>query len=79
MRWRLSLTGSTGQLIAVHNFAADAQTATVWPESPDAVTHVIDLLGTEQITLVDGKLEVNLDGYGFMWLRIVRTGEKHLL
>ena len=74
-----SLTSSTGQLIALHNFAVDARDAVLALENHESITHVIDLLGSEIITLDDGKLTVNLDGYGVLWLRIVRSGEKHLL
>lgn len=74
-----SLISSTGQLIALHNFAADARNVILALKDHETITHVIDLHGTEIFTLNKDQLEVNLDGYGFLWLRIVRAGEKHLL
>ncbi|GAA1133611.1 alpha-amylase family protein [Arthrobacter flavus] len=74
-----SLTTPTGQLVALHNFADDARKVSIDLPDGDDVTHVVDLLGTEPLGYSGGPLEVNLLGYGYRWLRIVRAGEKRIL
>ncbi len=75
-----SLTGSTGQVVALHNFAADACTVSFTLADSEKVTHLVDLLGDEPVSLGDdGRIEINLDGFGYLWLRIVRAGEKRIL
>jgi trehalose synthase len=74
-----SLTGPDGQLVALHNFADDARRVRVDLDRGDAITHVVDLLGHEPIALTGGPLEIDLPGFGYRWLRVVRAGEKRIL
>ncbi|KNC18382.1 trehalose synthase [Arthrobacter sp. RIT-PI-e] len=74
-----TMVSSMGQLVALHNFAVDARSVSVTLPEGEEITHVIDLLGDEQVECRDGKLEIGLEGYGYRWLRIIRAGEKRLL
>ncbi|WP_150307499.1 alpha-amylase family protein [Planctomonas psychrotolerans] len=74
-----SLQGSMGRLIALHNFAPDGRKVTVTLDDTDESTRAIDLLGNETYLLDDGVLNVTLDGFGYRWIRIARTGDKRLL
>ena len=73
------LTSANGQLVALHNFADDAHRVSIDVRGGADITHVVDLLGNETVTWTDGPLEIDLPGYGYRWLRIVRAGEKRLL
>lgn len=77
-----TLVSSMGELVALHNFAVDARTVSLSLGDGDdgrEITHVIDLLGAEPVVCTGGEVEINLEGYGYRWLRIVREGEKRLL
>ncbi|MFE7628866.1 alpha-amylase family protein [Kocuria sp. NPDC057446] len=73
------LTSPNGQLVAMHNFADDARRVAIDLQDSEDITHVIDLLGNESVAFTAGPLEIDLPGYGYRWLRIVRTGEKRIL
>jgi hypothetical protein len=57
-------------VFAVHNLAADPVTATL--DLGDDVTGVDDLLELREHRVHDGCLPVQLDAYGYLWLRAIR-------
>jgi trehalose synthase len=74
------LTSSTGQLVALHNFASDGRAVSFTLQDVDTSTKVVDLLGKDTcVPDDDGRLTVHLEGFDHRWLRIVRAGEKRLL
>ncbi|MBC7290470.1 MAG: trehalose synthase, partial [Actinotalea sp.] len=75
-----TMTGATGQLLALHNLAPEPRTITVTLPDADGTTRVVDMIGTTADECDEaGCLRVSLDGYGHRWLRIVRRDEKRLL
>ncbi|WP_225753936.1 alpha-amylase family protein [Actinotalea sp. Marseille-Q4924] len=75
-----AMTGTTGQLVLLHNLSANRRTARVHLRDADTTTRVVDMVG-ETTNACDeaGCLQVELDGYDHRWLRIVRGQEKRLL
>jgi maltose alpha-D-glucosyltransferase/alpha-amylase len=63
-------------IVAVHNFSAEPVTTSVSIDVPDC-EGLTDLLGDGDFTPTDGRrIELKLDGYGFKWLRVRRTGQR---
>jgi trehalose synthase len=75
-----SLTGSEGRLVALHNFAAEATSVvfTLADTEPDDV--LVDLLvdGASVAIGPRGRVEFELDPYGYRWLRIINPAGKRL-
>jgi trehalose synthase len=76
--------GSTGTLVALHNFAPDGRSVDLdlGALDLDGSARVVDLLAdlaTPEAPAADGHLRVELEGYGFRWLRVLRPGEKRLV
>ena len=72
-----SLTWEDRHIVAVHNFSAEPievpLTLTVEGESV-----LLDLISGDDIELPStGKANITLDGYGYRWLRVVRTDDTH--
>jgi hypothetical protein len=65
---RCDWEGST--VFAVHNLSADPVTAAL--DLGDDVAGVDDLLELREHRVQGGRLRVQLDGYGYLWLRAVR-------
>ncbi|MFB7250133.1 alpha-amylase family protein [Microbacterium sp. NPDC056234] len=62
--------------VAVHNFAEGARRVEIdIPDSDDDAT-VADLLSNAPLDLTDGRLMLDLEGYGFRWLRRVGTNAR---
>jgi len=66
-------------LIALHNLAPDAVTVPFTLPDTDPECELTDLLQTGTTTPgKHGETEVELDGYGYRWLRITRPGDRRL-
>lgn len=67
-------------MVAVHNFSSDActveldLTSLVRDEHPP-LDHLTDLLHGGTLEVTKNTLSVELDGYGYRWLRVVREGD----
>ncbi|HWV50072.1 MAG TPA: alpha-amylase family protein [Microbacterium sp.] len=56
--------------LAVHNFAEDARRVEIdIPDPADDAAPMSDLLSDEIVEQTDGRLVLDLEGYGFRWLR----------
>jgi maltose alpha-D-glucosyltransferase/alpha-amylase len=65
---RCDWEGST--VVTVHNLSDSPVTAEL--DLGDGVTGVADLLELREHHVRDGRLRVDLDGYGYLWLRTSR-------
>jgi trehalose synthase len=76
-----SVDSELGLLVAAHNFAPDGRTFRVELDGATDGWQVVDVLGGDGTArpLDDGGVEIELEGYGHRWLRVVRPGEKRLL
>ena len=67
-----TLSGDTGQVIALHNFSADPQDVALTLSVSGNAAHLSDLLSGDRLDLsLRGKATVPLGGYGYRWLRVV--------
>jgi trehalose synthase len=73
------VTGALGSMIALHNFTAETVTVPLTVDGANADTRLVDLLHDE-VTWADdrGTVELNLDGYGYRWLRVLDPGSRRL-
>src|SRR5690606_8746308 len=73
------VTGPLGSMIALHNFTPDTTTIPLAIEGANGDTRLVDLLH-EESTMVnkDGTVELDLDGYGYRWLRVLDPGSRRL-
>ena len=63
--------------VAAHNFAADARRVEIEiPDADDDTSSVTDLLSNALVDPADGRLVLDLEGYGFRWLRRVSSGAR---
>jgi hypothetical protein len=76
-----SVDSELGLLVAAHNFAPDGRTFRVELEGTTDEWQVVDVLAGDGAArpLDDDGIEIELEGYGHRWLRVVRPGEKRLL
>jgi trehalose synthase len=89
-----AVVSSTGTLVAVHNFAPDGRSVDLdlsgllgpdpgeGADAGAAAPRVVDLLAersTPEAPADDAHHRIELEGYGFRWLRVVRAGEKRLV
>jgi len=74
---RLSHDGAS--TVLVHNLSADALTVPLGLPDLDADVRLVDQLcdGTE-VPDEKGRVELDLEGYGFRWLRVVRPDDRRL-
>jgi len=72
-------TWGDGILVAVHNLGAESRTVPLVLDGCDASHQLVDLL-EDQTTDVDaeGRAEIQLDGYGYRWLRVMAPGSRRL-
>jgi glycosidase len=73
------LTWDDASIVALHNLGADAVTVAFTLADTDPDCELVDLLqaGTTRPGK-EGEVEVQLDGYGYRWLRITRPGDRRL-
>lgn len=66
-----SLQADVGRLIAVHNFAERPTTTRFRLEGETPGTVLVDLLGSQRVTLADnGDVELEVPAYGYRWFRV---------
>jgi trehalose synthase len=66
-------------MIALHNLGAEPVTVPLSLSGCDAATELIDLLTTGGEAVGEaGAVELQLDGYGYRWLRILREDSRRL-
>ena len=75
-----SVTSELGMLVAAHNFAPDGRTFRIDVDWADEGWRVVSLLGDDPAptSLQGGGFDVDLEGYGHQWWRVVRPGERRL-
>jgi len=67
-------------MVALHNLGSEAVRVPLQLLDTDEDWRLIDLLQDEQHTPdAKGRLEIELDGYGYRWLRVVQPGSRRLL
>jgi trehalose synthase len=73
------VTWDDAGLVALHNLGPDAITVPFTLADTDGNCELVDLLqpGTTPLSK-QGEAEVQLDGYGYRWLRITRPGDRRL-
>src|SRR3954447_14650379 len=69
-----------GSMVAVHNLGPEPRTVPLTLEGCDSSHRLEDLL-QERTTPLDekGRAELQLEGYGYRWLRVVADGSRRLL
>ncbi|HEV7213154.1 MAG TPA: alpha-glucosidase C-terminal domain-containing protein [Blastococcus sp.] len=68
-----------GTLVAVHNLGAEPRTVPLTLEGCDSTHRLADLLQDGTTPLSDtGHADLQLDGYGCRWLRVVADGSRRL-
>jgi hypothetical protein len=69
-----------GRLIALHNFSSDPKTVRFSIGATEPGTQLIDLLieGDTIEPEPSGDVEIQLDGYGHLWLRVLLPGGTRL-
>ncbi|MFF2485708.1 alpha-amylase family protein [Microbacterium sp. NPDC058062] len=71
-----ALRADVGRMVAIHNFdEVPATTQFALPDEPEG-TCLVDLLGSDRLELDEkGRVELELPGYGYRWLRVARPGD----
>ncbi|QNO38210.1 alpha-amylase family protein [Protaetiibacter sp. SSC-01] len=74
-----SVRSDTGRMIALHNLAPEAATVsiTVKGEPDDSVLSDLLREGTTPLG-ARGRVEVELEPYGYRWMRVLRPGDRRL-
>ncbi len=69
-----------GALVAVHNLGPEPRTVPLTLEGCEADHRLVDLLTVGEVS-VDGagRASVELDGYGYRWLRVTAPSSRRLL
>ena len=67
--------------MALHNFGADRAMVPIQLEDAPEGSTLVDLLDGLSVHELDpkGRLEINLDGYGYRWLRLLRPGDDPII
>ena len=74
-----ALVGAEGRMLALHNFSADPCTVRFRVADVEEGDVLVDLLVDGRVAeLEDGFATVQLDGYGYRWLRVIRPTGKRL-
>ncbi len=74
-----SCTWDDGCLVAVHNLGPEPLSVQLRLDEDPASTTLVDLLGEDDAGLDDqGRVELQLDAYGYRWLRVHRDGDRRL-
>jgi len=74
-----SMTADTGRMVALHNFSTEPVRVKLRVAGEPAGSSVADLL-QQQVTELSprGLVELDLDAYGYRWLRVIRPGDQRL-
>lgn len=71
-----SLNADVGRMVAIHNFDEVPATTQFVLEGEPEGTRLVDLLGSDHIDLDEkGRVEIEVPGYGYRWLRVSRPGD----
>ncbi len=72
-------TWGDGSMVAVHNLGPEQRKVPITLDDCDDGCHLADLLrpGTTRLDR-SGKAELDLDGYGYRWLRVIKPGDRRL-
>jgi trehalose synthase len=74
-----SVSADEGRMVALHNFGPHPVSVPVTIPDTDASTRLVDLLGGSHVELSDsGSAEVELEGYGYRWLRVLDAESRRL-
>jgi hypothetical protein len=75
-----TLTGAEGRMLALHNFRGEPATVSLTLDGLEPGDRFVDLLVDGRILEPDddGRLTVQLEGYGFSWLRVLPPGDRRL-
>jgi glycosidase len=69
-----------GTMVAVHNLGAEPRTVPLTLDGCDSTHRLEDLLQECSTPLSDkGQAEVQVEGYGYRWLRVVAEGSRRLV
>ncbi|KQY46225.1 alpha-amylase family protein [Cellulomonas sp. Root137] len=73
-------TWDDGSLVALHNLGTEAVVVPLRLDDCDETVRLVDLLQDGSCTIdARGATEVELEGYGYRWLRVIREGDRRLL
>jgi len=73
-------TWDDASLVALHNLGAEPVVVPLRLADCDESVRLVDLLQDGGCAVdARGAVEVDLDGYGYRWLRVVREGDRRLL
>jgi glycosidase len=73
------LSWDDASLVALHNLGPDAVTVPFTLPDTDPDCELVDLLQLGSVNPGEkGQTEVQLDGYGYRWLRVTRPGDRRL-
>ena len=74
-----SVLSDTGRMIAVHNFSAEALTVTLTVSGEPDDSLLSDLLREATTPLgARGRVDVEIEAYGYRWMRVMRPGDRRL-
>ncbi len=63
-------------MIALHNLGAEPVSVPLGKLDEPETAELVDLLGRDRYAVGD---DIDLEGYGYRWLRIVREGDRRLV
>ena len=68
-------------MVALHNFGADGSIVPIQLQGVPSGCTLVDLLGglTEHKLDSEGRIDVDLDGYGYRWLRLRRPEDEPII
>jgi len=68
-------------MVALHNFGADSSIAPIQLQGVPSGCTLVDLLDglTEHKLDSEGRIDVDLDGYGYRWLRLRRPEDEPII
>jgi trehalose synthase len=73
-------TWDDASMVALHNLGPKQRTVPIKLDDCDNRCQLVDLLKRGSTPLDgSGKAEVDLDGYGYRWLRVIKPGDRRLL
>ena len=70
-----------GPMVALHNFGADGSIVPIQLQGVPSGCTLVDLLDglTEHKLDSEGRIDVDLDGYGYRWLRLRRPEDEPII